>query len=140
MHFAVKYVCHQLTPDLLFCHKQSRKKIVPGCTTHEKSHFELPVCFCRKNTMSLEKRPKHRNLHTCQVSRGPLMLPYWTHFRKFLQASLDEYFEIDLSPMVHNSQTRSQTRLLLKHRKVFLLFLVCVDNSMVQSPACLYCF
>jgi hypothetical protein len=55
-------------------------------------------------------------------------------------ASLDEYFEIDLSPMVHNSQTRSQTRLLLKHRKVFLLFLVCVDNSMVQSPACLYCF
>ena len=36
-------------------------------------------------------------------------------------ASLDEYFEIDLSPtMVHNSQTRSQTRLLLKHRKVFL--------------------
>ena len=38
-------------------------------------------------------------------------------------ASLDEYFEIDLSPMVHNSQTRSQTRLLLKHRKVvFVIF------------------
>ena len=64
MHFAVKYVCHQLTPDLFFSHKQSRKKkIVPGCTTHEKSQFELPVCFCRKNTMSLEKRPKHRNLY-----------------------------------------------------------------------------
>ena len=63
MHFAVKYVCHQLTSDILFCHKQSRKKIVPGCTAHEKSHLELPVCFCRKNTLSLEKRPTHRNLH-----------------------------------------------------------------------------
>ena len=54
-------LCNQT--HLLFCHKQSRKKIVPGCTTHEKSHLELPVCFCRKNTLSLEKRPKHRNLH-----------------------------------------------------------------------------
>ena len=65
MYFSVLHVCHQLNSDLcsFFAANIFRKKIVPGCTTHEKSHLELPVCLGGKNTLSLEKRPKHRNLY-----------------------------------------------------------------------------